>query len=364
MPRSGIPFSEFEAKYPFLPESKRALSALGLTLDSFSDPVYKKIVERARERIIEALEKGERINYLKAPEDEVTELASYPLAVILVSQVGDKFLQRRFALAEAAVAQKRLLEEIERDNHELVIKIAEGAFGMKVELVEYPTRKVYLLGLKGYLESASKFNDPNWKLVNRVVERGRVLVEASEFIRLLRDKIEAHILNAVREAERSKLALPENLKKIVEEIRSIIPVRKVEEEKIKATARPDAWPPCIKTIYSKLLSGESVSHFANFALASFLINAGVPPEEVIAIYSRRSDFDSRIATYQVMHIAGRRGGGTKYIPPSCSKMKTNGLCIENGRLCGEVKNPLAYYKRALRRKKIDRSKNEEGGERS
>lgn len=223
------------------------------------------------------------------------------------------------------------------------------------------TRYQYSVGFADYLRGASRFNDPKWKLVNRVVRAGRVLVEARELIRLLRDRVEERVLEAVERAGRERLKLPENLESLVGEIRSMTPKVEVDETKIRATARPEAWPPCMKAIYSKLVSGESVSHFANFALASFLINAGVPPEEVVSIYSRRSDFDEKVTRYQVEHIAGLRGGGTRYTPPSCEKMRTNGLCVEGGRLCGRVKNPLTYYRRALRRGGGKRDKGEAEG---
>lgn len=332
----------YKAKYPFLAEAKREFSSHGFTLESFSDPSTWKIVNRARERILDALERGENVDPASASEDEITELASFPLAVILAGKTGDRFLQRRFALAEAARAQKMLTEE----DPEFILKVAREEFGMDVRLEEPPH---YSVGFTDYLKSASKFNDPAWKLVNRVVVRGRVLVDERELLRLLRDRVERYVLENVEKAEREELKLPEKLAEVIGEIKSQIPVRKVEEARIKATARPEAWPPCMKAIYSKLISGEGVSHFANFALASFLLNAGVPPDEVLSIYSQRSDFDERIARYQVEHIAGLKGSRTRYTVPGCAKMKTHGLCVENGRLCGGVRNPMTYYRRMLRK---------------
>ncbi len=345
------------AKYPFLPEAREYLSAYGFTLDQFSDPAYKPILERAVARVTRAIEGGEAAEPWEI-EDKVAELASFPLAVVLVASTGDRFLARRFALAEAVVAQRLLNSEDEG----FVLDVARRVFGMDVEREERTVGGIqyrFSMGLADYLRSASKFNDPTWKLVNRVVDRGRVLVEARELVRLLRDRIEERVLRLVEEAGRERPNLPQPLLQEVERIKSMIPRREVEEASIKATARPEAWPPCMKEIYGRLVGGESVSHFANFAIASFLLNTGVRPEEVVSIYSQRSDFNERIARYQVEHIAGMRGSRTRYTPPSCEKMRTNGLCIENGRLCGPVKNPLQYYRRKLRELK---KKEKEGGE--
>jgi len=104
-------------------------------------------------------------------------------------------------------------------------------------------------------------------------------------------------------------------------------------------------PPCIKNIQARIIAGEDVSHFENFAIASYLINAGRSIDEVLELFRHRSDFDERIARYQVRHIAGL-SGGHRYRPPSCSKLRSLGICIEDGRLCPRwIKNPLQYKPR-------------------
>lgn len=351
-----------KAKYPFLPEAKQAFLSYGFDLYSFRDPSTKPIVERAVSRIINALLYGENVNPIDAAGDDLTELASFPLAIILAAKTGDKYLQRRFALAEASIAQKRLSSEVEA---ELILKISKGVFNIDVEYDgTYPPYQ-YTVSLVDYLKSASKFNDPFWKLVNRVVVRGRVYIEHRELIRLLRDRIERYILENIERAEREVGKLPENLEEAIKNIKNQIPERRVEDLTIREGAEPGAWPPCIKTIYAKLISGESVSHFANFMIAAFLTNTGLPVEEIVSIYSQRSDFNERIARYQVEHIAGLRGSRTKYTAPSCSKIKTNGLCIENGRLCGDIKNPMTYYKRKMRELgRIDKGKTQGSDERN
>ncbi|MEN2974626.1 MAG: DNA primase large subunit PriL [Candidatus Caldarchaeales archaeon] len=353
-----------KALYPFLPEAKQEFLSLGFDLESFKSPSTKPIVERAFERIVNALRFGENVDPMKVAGDSITELVSFPLSIVIVAKTGDKFLQRRFALAEASIIQKRLMNELmSRSGLEFVLDIARNVFKMDVERDDYPPYS-YTVGLVDYLKSASRFNDPSWKLVNRVVDRGRVYVEARELVRLLRDRVEKYVLENIEKAEREVGRLPDNLEEIVNNLRSMIPARRIEGPPTTDTSKPEAWPPCIKAIYSKLVSGESVSHFGNFFIASFLINTGLSIDEVVSIYSQRSDFDEKIARYQVEHIAGLKGSRTKYINPSCSKVKTNGLCIENGRFCGNIKNPMTYYKRKLKEMvKDDKDKDDYGRER-
>ncbi|MCD6536684.1 MAG: hypothetical protein J7K49_06630, partial [Thaumarchaeota archaeon] len=208
------------------------------------------------------------------------------------------------------------------------------------------------------------FNKPEWKLVNRIVERGRVLVTSHELIRLMKDRIMDYVLELIDRAWGKPPKLPKPLEDAVKELRENLPQNLIEIELGSELGGPETWPPCMRAIRERLLAGENVSHFANFALASFLINIGMKPEEILSLYANRPDFDARIARYQVEHIAGLRGSRTRYTTPSCSTMRTNGLCVKGGELCGGVRNPLTYYRRAMRRKlKLDKDKAEVGRER-
>jgi len=351
------------AKYPFLPEAKEHLARYGIRLESFEDPAYSRVIERAKRRILDAVELGDRVGPWNISDDDFVELASFPLSIAMIAAIGDLRLARRFALAEASLAVKLLEAESPEWRNDVLLKIAKDVFGMDVAVekrIIAGSAYDYSLGLRDYLRGAISFNRPEWKLVNRVVERGRVLVTSHELIRLMKDRIMEHILKLVEKAGRVR-SLPNALEETVKEIRGKIPAP-VELELVKTG--PEAWPPCMRAILDKLMAGENVSHFANFAIASFLTNIGFEPSEVIKFYANRPDFNERIAKYQVEHIAGLRGSRTKYTTPSCSTMKTNGLCVKDGALCGRVKNPLTYYRRMTRKRmKIDKNKNELGAER-
>jgi len=351
------------AKYPFLPEAREYLAMHGLTIESFADPAYSKIVERAKTRIMDAINFGDNVGPWNLSEDELVELASFPLSIIMITSIRDRRLARRFALAESSLVVKLL----EAEDEETVLMIAEKVFKMDVKIekkilggVQYD----YSLGLKDYLSGSLAFNKPEWKLLNRVVERGRVFVTSRELIRLMKDRIMDHILELIEKAWGRPPKLPKPLEEAVEQVKRNIPEKMAELDLESIRGGPETWPPCMKAIREKLLAGENVSHFANFALASFLVNIGLKPEEILKLYANRPDFNARVARYQVEHIAGLKGSRTKYMTPSCGTMKTNGLCVKNGELCGRIKNPLTYYRRALRKKlKLDKDKAEMGAER-
>jgi DNA primase large subunit len=353
------------AKYPFLPEARGKLAKYGITLESFNDPAYWKVVERAKRRILDAIEHGDDIDTSSISDDDFVELASFPLSIAMIAAIGDKRLARRFALATSSLAIKLLESEGPEWRDEIVIRIARDVFGMDVRRDSRIVGGIaydYSLGIKDYLRRASAFNRPEWKLVNRVVERGRVLVTAHELIRLLKDRVMEYALSLVERAGKIG-ALPGPVEEAIREIRERMPAA-IQLELTTVKSGPEIWPPCMRAIADRLMAGENISHFANFAFAAFLSNIGFEPHEIIRFYANRPDFNERIARYQVEHIAGLRGSRTKYMTPSCSTIKTNGLCIKDGALCGGVRNPLAYYRRVIRRMgKVDKDKAEVGGER-
>ena len=58
-----------------------------------------------------------------------------------------------------------------------------------------------------------------------------------------------------------------------------------------------------------------------------------------------SDYNERLTRYQIEHIAGERGSGTKYTCPPCSVLQTHGVCKNRDETCRRIYHPLAYYKR-------------------
>jgi len=106
----------------------------------------------------------------------------------------------------------------------------------------------------------------------------------------------------------------------------------------------------MKYLLAKVKKGENLSHLARFAITSFLVNIGFSIDEIVDLWRSSPDFDENIARYQVEHIAGLRGSGTKYIPPSCKTLKVHGIC-PSGVECDEKKNPLKYYYRKLKERK-------------
>jgi len=336
------------AKYPFTDEAAEFVRQWEVNVSDLANPEYSAVLERADERVEEALVKGV-VSWIDTPEYEV-EVLSYPTALLLVSVVGDAYLKRRYALAEA----KRASSLLEGEEDEKIVSIARNSFRWRVRRVD-STRELryfdFALFFVDYLKHAPGFHADEWKLVNRVMTGGEVFLRREELVRLMEEEVRRRIEERIDSSP--KVELPEALG---ERLRRIALLLGRFRERFELEEQPEgvvveAFPPCIRGLYSALLSKQHLSHMGRLTLTSFLLNVGMSPEELIKLYTSLSDFDERMTRYQVLHIAGEKGSRTKYTPPKCSTLRTHGLCIEKDWMCDRVKHPLGYYRWKLKRLK-------------
>jgi len=146
------------AKYPFLKTGLDLLEALNLQLDDLAGPIYTKVVDRAKERVLQAITQGEVSTELADPQ---TELLSYPIAAMFVTLVGDQFLNRRYALSEAVRAYNLLQAEYE----DKLIQIAQNEFHWTIrkdpESIDGVMHNLKM-GFKDYLRVAAGFHEAKW----------------------------------------------------------------------------------------------------------------------------------------------------------------------------------------------------------
>jgi DNA primase large subunit len=149
----------------------------------------------------------------------------------------------------------------------------------------------------------------------------------------------------------NRFLLPNFLQEKIDKIKEVF----VEyRDKLGNTTLPDqvtneAFPPCMKYCFEGLLSGRRASHMERFGLTSFLVNIGMPIEDMIQLYTSVSDFDESLTRYQIEHIAGLKGNKTKYTPPTCATLRTHSICRNMDNICKQVKHPLNYYRIKFRR---------------
>jgi len=328
------------AKYPFLKETAEYVRKLDFKIEDLTSPDFAKILERAEERIEEAI--LYTIVSRKLREEDI-EILSFPTAIILAIATENNRVKKRYALAEA----KQSYEDLKEEDSERIVVIAQN-FGWKLAINnEVGIPYEFKLHFTDYLKNLTHLREKKWKLVNRFLSKGNIYLTRNETARLLSEEIRKYIEKRMEIKEVPKL--PQKIIEAAEKINKLAveKLSQTETEPTPKTVRQEAFPPCIKMLHQSISSGHHLSHIGRFTLTSFLINIGMPIENVIELFKNFSDFNERMTRYQVEHIAGERGSRTRYIPPKCDTLKTHGVCANPDTLCQKIRHPLSYYKKKL-----------------
>jgi len=321
------------ARYPFLPEAREFISRnIDLSLESLertgSEAALKRAVERVKSALIFKEVKVTALDEL----NYVREMLSFPIAIILVSMIMNEYVRRMYAFGESRGAYRRMLNE----SDETLLYIG-GKIGVEGVLDDGSMIRVKI---PTYLKLAYSFHAPHWKLVNRFVNNGYVLMSKTEYARLLQIEVNNYVYEKTLEPVPAE-AVPNSFRKAADEIVEVW--SKLEAGKpgyIPLKERMDT-PPCISRIIKRMGNGENASHFERLVVATFMIARNRNIDEIIEFFSKQPDYKYSVTKYQVEHLAGLRGGGKKYSVPSCRTILTNGLCYPD-EYCKGVRHPLRY----------------------
>jgi len=328
------------AKYPFLKEAAEYVKTLDLKIEDLASPEFSQILERAKERVEEAILYA--IVSRKLQNEEI-EILSFPTAIMLAAATENPFIKRRYALAEA----KQTYNDLKFEPKEKILAVAKN-FQWKITTVDAEENIApyeFKLHFTDYLKNTATMREKKWKLVNRMLTQGNVYLTRNETARLLSEEVRRHVEKRLEIKELPKL--PQKITEIAEKLKNLTleKVSKAEMEGIPKTIKRDAFPPCIKALYDAASKGHHISHIGRFTLTSFLVNIGMPTENIIELFKNFPDFNERMTRYQVEHIAGERGSRTRYKPPKCETLKTHGLCTKPDETCKKANHPLIYYKK-------------------
>lgn len=368
-------------KYPFAARPQD----LGLPGDAGVDAIILPVIDRLRElfpRVFAGIVDREMRIDLGVFRDEAESIACYQLLLVVARQIGDKRLINRLALAYAKTAGRHLVEEDDSVVISVALRIglhpgyednppAIPLFKEQVEPGRPRGKRTrgrgrfmplnYSLPWIEYAEIVAErlSQDPAYSLENNIVSRGRVYLEKKTFVRVLEEAVSRYIANKALETATGPANLDisvfvEEAQEILSKVRWLRPETKGGGEQGGTGIDvggvgvvSEALPPCIARIISMIEQGGNPSHEERFNLAAFLVNIGLDTESILEYFRKTPDFNEKIARYQVEHIAGEKGSRKKYMPYSCDKMKSTGICPVQER-CKGGRNPLAVYKYNLR----------------
>lgn len=305
---------KFLAKYPFLEESKKYVADKNLSPEKIiNHPIYSRAVEVARQRIEDGIS-GE-IKYEPRSElDSEIWLISSPIAKILVNFVPH--MLKKYANSEAELAINLLKKDEKKD-----IVLKKIISYEKLENLENLEKNK--INFIEYLKYSSKIPDERFRLVNRTLDKGFILIDDQDMLKL------------AKEAIRKKFEARIELKNIPEKFNEIAKSFIKYEIIPASTKEKQEHPPCITALISRIKTGE-VSHQGRFLLATYLINSNLSTEKIMKIFSESPKYDEKKTSYYIEYLSGTKG--KKYSCPTCAKIKSMGLCAAE---C-KIKHPLQY----------------------
>ncbi|QRV16890.1 DNA primase regulatory subunit PriL [Haloterrigena salifodinae] len=331
------------ARYPFLETARDAVATEAVDLATVVDQ-DRAVVDRARERVVAALEDGETG---EPRRDTRVELLSYPVARVLVSMVEERVLVRKYARAEAATAYDRFTTDFE-DTTELK-SVESTGLDLETLLAEFDldgavreTADGYRIDVGTYLPLAEDLWGDEWHLVNRALTDGEVPVDHDELLTLLREAIRGRIEDGLPFDVPAVIAAA--LEDEAAEIREVLADLELTQD--IDTVVPDLFPPCMKALLDDIQKGEHLPHHSRFAITAFLTSIGMTTDEIVELYRVNSSFGEEMTRYQTDHIRGD-SSPTEYSPPSCATMQSYGDCVNKDDLCERIPHPMAYYEERI-----------------
>ena len=343
-------------KYPFSREARqtslRIARDLKALVDLLNRPENHYLVEEAENRIYSAITHSE-ITYPDMRDEK--HVLVYSAARLIVEELNNSRLRALQAEAESKTVNRLLADE----DNELLESLCTESLGWEVETMGSINDRARLplslrsfefkIRIENFLEVAPDFHADEWKLVNRYVDKGWVLIRRRELNRLVSGKFRQIIIFGHLDIPK----LPQRFAEAVHRVEVEIKGKFRDFEPLKVTGQiTSAFPPCIQKMYDDSISGQvNLPHDARFALAAFLLRIGMAESEVNKVFAHSPDSKIEQIKYQVDNIAskGSRQSETQgYTPTGCKKLQTSNLCpvymgLSDDPLCEYVLNPLAFY---------------------
>ena len=326
----------FAQTFPFTEAAKKIIKETGLTPENVPDHAVK----RAALMVSRAVMGKEYSLGISRPSKELleNEIIAFPIAKMFVSSMKVTNIEQKFS---TLIQKSTFSGLLEGDNtKELCVDLAKD-LGIKFKLSE---EKEFFAQVPLLEFLLINFNEDELKLINQSVEHGTVYFNLNDFARYISERVYTKTLESL---PIPKEHIPKKIQQLSKSLESqILSIEKKEFDlKIEGVADPNLFPPCIKEIYSQQLEGRKLPHFSRLTLATFLKAVGMTLEEQMKIFSKSPDFKEHLARYQLQRIYER-----DLSAPSCQKIAEYGLKVKECHSVCDVKHPLQYYKREMRKK--------------
>ncbi len=295
----------FAAKYPFSSRAKEIMRSMSINAD-------EEMANAGFSRLSSALNGEIRRKVFLHEDDAVREMVEYGAARMILSQMRNRFLTSKYAVAESKKTFAYLGDEAPENIISLAADVGISSFredGARLTM-----------DVADFLLYAPR--DVHYKLISRGLDAGRVPISRHEQIRIISEAVKKY-------AERipAMQAVPPAIKAAAEKMYALLP--KIEPQKISFKEGEN--PPCIEAILDMMRKHENVAHTGRWLLAVYLINRGVGNEDMLKVFANAPDYNEKIALYQIEH-ARKRG----YKMPNCSSVVGYGYCVADCRITNPI----------------------------
>ncbi len=315
----------FLQKFPFTEKARNYLKESKVSLEDVSEVQVKK----AALLISRASSGSDYFFELSSPSKEVleNEVIAFPVAKLIISNISVPNIIEKFS----DLFRKKTFNELvsEKKVLDLMLLLADD-FKISYDLFDENTIIVPLLQFLDIY-----FVDPETKLINKRVEKGKVFLNINDFARFLSEKTYKKIFDSLpikKELIPKKFVV---LSKNISPQLSIIQ-QKNYNEKLSGKIRIEFFPPSILNLYNKQLAGEKLSYLERLTIGGFLQQIGMHKSEMLLFFSKSPDYKKHIAEYHINRIYD-----VGLSAPSYKKMSEYGIIVSKEEQ--KYSHPVRYY---------------------
>ena len=343
------------ARYPFLPQARAHIRKLfddnGIDIDAIIEQGW---LEEARSlgrlRLVESIVHKSDADPMTSVDlaNEASRLfaiAAYQYAFLVVCASFDERLMTRWAEGESSLADKNIGRDSER------FELVAQTYLSSIKTTYRDNQPIYSVPLADFLELCPRISGSYWRLVNRPVENGWVMLDPASgessrerAARLIKERIREDLIQRCRESmgKMSDL-MSDRLEEEVTRITELFGSQVRSEMPVSAATRDD-WPPCFSSAVEELASGVNVNHVGRVFVAAMARSIGMPIDLACSLFEGAPDYDPQTTSYQVGHVYER-----EYTPHACAALKAAARCpVSQGddRLCDQewLTHPLKYLR--------------------
>lgn len=296
---------------PFSEEAKKKTEDLKIDL---ANP-QEELVKLTKSCLMQIMKK--EFKFPEVDEKFLTNyFAFYPLARIILSHINKSIFYSTFAGFYFELAKHNI-----KDCKEILNLL-------KIEYKQTP--KFFLIPFQTYIKP--KIHSTKDKLTNQKVYKGNVYLNEENAKHFIARVVSARVIENL---PLDVKATAEIFKTTAQEL-DILFKPKVSRINLKSGKIDFAkFPPCMTKIMETMLAKGNPRHMERYYFATFLFNLKMDLESVLAIFKNTSDYNEKVAKYQLERIQ-------KYSSPNCDTVKSAGFCYED-EFCKLIKSPLGYH---------------------